>query len=624
MASELKQLGRYLLERVLGKGAMGVVYLARDPVIGRLVALKTLNVPAEVEEDEEFRQRFLREAQAAGLLTHPGIVTVFDAGVDDATGLSFIAMEYVEGKSLKELLKSGHMFTYSEVARVGSALASGLDYAHARGVIHRDIKPANILITTQGAIKITDFGVARLESSNLTAEGQFIGTPNYMSPEQVAGTPVDGRSDLFSLGVVVFELLTGSRPFGGNSLTEVSYKIVHEAPPIPSHLRPALPPAFNPILLKLLEKDPARRYQKGADVARALDALRRVLAGGVAEGGALGSSGGRAVDGPRSISAAHTATRATSVEVAPPSAPAPPPSLWRQPIERRWVAMILAIAVLLPGAIIAVLVAFLDRGPFGGADPGEPGRRHRVAAAQRQAEAALRSGNPEEAERALAEVWDQAPYASRARELLAAARAARESKQTRALRTEQAHKLREEGQEALRSGRVHDAQTRFEDAVALDPNDTLSQEYLDLARERGRSPGGARAAQLPASLQGAPAPTPVPGQARLELYFNCPLSTGSIEIEVDGVRLAMKPFDFTTRGIFGLKRKGAGIIQDSYTVQAGSSRVTVRLFEENGILRGEETLPATFPAGSRAILKIEMTGEREGPRFTLTTAKGKG
>src|SRR5512147_1312250 len=159
-------MGRYLIERVLGKGAMGVVYLARDPVIGRLVALKTLNVPAESEEADEFRQRFLREAQAAGLLTHPGIVTVFDAGVDDATGLSFIAMEYVEGKSLKELLKSGHMFTYSEVARVGSALAGALDYAHAKGVVHRDIKPANILVTTQGAIKITDFGVARLESSN--------------------------------------------------------------------------------------------------------------------------------------------------------------------------------------------------------------------------------------------------------------------------------------------------------------------------------------------------------------------------------------------------------------------------------------------------------------------------
>jgi serine/threonine-protein kinase len=258
---------------------MGVVYLARDPVIGRRVALKTLTIPEDAEEAEEFRQRFLREAQAAGLLNHPGIVTVFDAGVDDDTGLSFIAMEYIEGRSLREFLRTGHGFAYSEVARIAAALAAALDYAHTKGVVHRDIKPANILFTPQGMVKITDFGVARLESSNLTATGQFIGTPNYMSPEQVAGGVVDGRSDLFSLGVVLFELLTGQRPFPGHTLTEVAYKIVHEPPRIPSQVRPGLPPAFNPIVLKLLEKDPDRRYSRGADVARALEALRRVLAG---------------------------------------------------------------------------------------------------------------------------------------------------------------------------------------------------------------------------------------------------------------------------------------------------------------------------------------------------------
>jgi eukaryotic-like serine/threonine-protein kinase len=624
VASELKQLGRYLVERVLGKGAMGVVYLARDPVIGRFVALKTLNAPPDSEEGDEFRQRFLREAQAAGLLTHPGIVTVFDAGVDEATGLSFIAMEYVEGRSLKELLKSGHMFTYSEVARVGAALAGALDYAHAKGVVHRDIKPANILITTQGAIKITDFGVARLESSNLTAEGQFIGTPNYMSPEQVAGTPVDGRSDLFSLGVVVFELLTGQRPFGGNSLTEVSYKIVHEAPPIPSHLRPALPSAFNPILLKLLEKDPARRYQKGADVARALDALRRVLAGGVGDAGALGSPSGRSADGQRSISAVHTATRATSVEAEQPPAPPPAPSLWRQAVEPRWVALITAVAVLLPGTVIAALVSMLGGSQLDAVDPGEPGRRHRVAVAQQRAAAELAEGHPDEAERLLADVWGQAPYSSRARNLLAAARSARESQQTQTLRVQQARRLREEGQEALRAGRVRDAESRFQDAVALDPGDPLTREYLDLAHERGKLPADGGAVARPAKPQGASAPTPVPGQAKLELYFNCPLSAGSIEIELDGERLAMKPFDFSTRGIFGLKKKGSGVIQDAFTVQSGNARLTVRLREENGTLRAEETLPVSFVAGTRAILKIEMASEKDVPHFTITTAKGKG
>jgi eukaryotic-like serine/threonine-protein kinase len=623
VATELKQLGRYLIERVLGKGAMGVVYLARDPVIGRFVALKTLNVPADSEEGEEFRQRFLREAQAAGILNHPGIVTVFDAGVDEATGLSFIAMEYVEGKSLKELLKSGHMFTFSEVARIGSALASGLDYAHARGVIHRDIKPANILITNQGAIKITDFGVARLESSNLTAEGQFIGTPNYMSPEQVAGTPVDGRSDLFSLGVVVFELLTGSRPFGGTSLTEVSYKIVHEAPPIPSHLRPALPPPFNPILLKLLEKDPARRYQKGADVARALDALRRVLAGG-GETGMAASSGGGAGSSQRSVSAAHTATRATTIDAPPKETPPPPPSVWRQQVATRWVVVILAVAALVPGTVIAVLVVLLDRGPESAVDISEPARRHRIVAAQLAAEDALRAGNPEQAVLALAEVWDQAPHSTRARELLARARAASEDKQSQALRSEQARRLREEGQELLRAGRVHDAEGRFEEAMALDPSDPLAREYLDLARERGRSPAGPGVA-LPSVLQrGGPTPTPMPGQARLELYFNCPVSEGSLELEIDGQPLAQKPFNFTTRGVLGLKKKGAGVIQDAFTVESGARRITVRLRDQAGKLRGEETLPVLLAAGARWVLKIEMAGEQDVPRFSLTPAKGRG
>jgi len=622
VASELKQMGRYLIERVLGRGAMGIVYLARDPVIGRLVALKTLNVPAGSEEAEEFRQRFLREAQAAGILNHPGIVTVFDAGVDEATGLSFIAMEYVEGKSLKELLKSGHMFTYSEVARVGSALASGLDYAHARGVIHRDIKPANILITNQGAIKITDFGVARLESSNLTAEGQFIGTPNYMSPEQVTGTPVDGRSDLFSLGVVVFELLTGARPFGGNSLTEVSYKIVHETPPIPSHLRPGLPPPFNPILLKLLEKDPARRYQRGADVARALDALRRVLAGGGGEPGVGAATGGGA-SSPRTASAAHTTTRATTIESLPPEAPPLRPSIWRQQVETRWAAIIIAVAALAPGAVIAVLAAMIDGSTDLAVPVGEAARRHQVVVAQRVAEEALLAGDPERAEEALAEVWDQAPHSTHGRDLLARARAARADKQSQTLRSEQARRLREEGQELLRGGRVRDAASRFEEAIALDPSDPLAREYLDLAQERGRSPSGRTAVPASTSSAGAAAPAPVPGQAKLELYFNCPISEGSLELEVDGQRLAEKPFNFTTRGMLGLKKKGAGVIKDSFTIEAGARRITSRLREASGRLRGEENLREAFAAGSRWMLKIEMAGEQDVPRFTLTSVKGR-
>jgi predicted Ser/Thr protein kinase/tetratricopeptide (TPR) repeat protein len=615
MPKEIRQLGRYLIERVLGKGAMGVVYLARDPVIGRSLALKTLNVPAETEEADEFRQRFLREAQAAGILNHPGIVTVFDAGVDEASGLSYIAMEYVEGKSLKELVRGGHRFTYSEAARIGAALASALDYAHVRGVVHRDIKPANILITPQGVAKITDFGVARLDSSNLTASGQFIGTPNYMSPEQVMGLPVDGRSDLFSLGVVLFELLTGTRPFGGGSLTEVSYKIVHEAPAIPSQVRPTLPPAFNPILLKLLEKEPGRRYARGGDVGRALDALRRVLAGlpgeGAREAPVVATMATRV-----SMAAAPTATRATSVgELAGEGAP-----LWRRQIEPRWAVALLAAVLLPPTVVVALLAARVDRGPWASPAPGEPARRHRIVEAQWRAAAALEAANPAAAEQALAAIWDQAPYDMRARELLRQAQEMLASQARTQREEEQARRLREEGQELLRRGQARDAEARFEKALQLAPNDSLSRDYLELSRERARLSRSPRAgtSDRVATLT-PPAPLTLTGEGRLELYFNSPMSDGSVELELDGKPIANKQFDFSTRGLFGWwRRKGSGVVQDSYTIPAGMHNLTVRLRDGDGRLVGEEVLPARVAGNGSYMVKIEMDSERALPRVTFT------
>ncbi|MEP0772899.1 MAG: serine/threonine protein kinase, partial [Acidobacteriota bacterium] len=497
------KLGRYVIERVLGKGAMGVVYLARDPVIGRQVALKTLSVPSDAEEAEEFRQRFLREAQAAGILTHPGIVTVHDAGVDEESGLSFIAMEFIEGRSLKDVMRSGRPFTYSEVAAVGGALAGALAYAHSKGVVHRDIKPANIIITTQGLVKITDFGVARLESSNLTTTGQFIGTPNYMSPEQVTGAPVDGRSDLFSLGVVLFELLTGVRPFAGGSLSEVAYRIVHERPAIPSQLRSGLPAAFNPIVLKLLEKDPERRYQRGEDVARALEALRRVLTGAGAEAPRPSEpppTQPAELEASQSLSSAQTVTRATSLERPTLPRPALPP-VFRLPINPRWVAVLLALLVLPLAATLAALSTRIDRGPFPGVPAGEAERRHRVADAQRAAAEALQRGDPVGALRQLELVWDQAPHSDVARMLAAQARELEATQRELLSRREQAQRLREEGRESLRQGRWRQAQARFEAALELD-DDPLSREYLELARDR------VRAAEQRGSWT-RPVPTPV-------------------------------------------------------------------------------------------------------------------
>lgn len=619
--------GRYEVESVLGKGAMGVVYLSRDPVIGRLVALKTLAVPDDSEEAEEFQQRFLREAQAAGILAHPGIVTVHDAGVDEATGLSYIAMEYIEGKSLKDLLREGHPFTFSEVARIGATIASALDYAHSKGVVHRDVKPANILLTTQGLPKITDFGVARLETSNLTATGQFIGTPNYMSPEQITGDSITGRSDLFSLGVVLFELLTGTRPFGGASLTEITYKIVNSPPPIPSQLRPGLPPAFNPIILKLLEKDPTRRYAAGAEVGRALEALGRVLAGSQPAVRPAASPAVSAVaavesgDGEMSIASPATATSATVRQ-----AESPPGKLtiWRLPIATRWSAILLAVVCMPPIVVVSWLALRIDRGPYGGVEPEELARRRRLAVSVQQAGRALEAGDALAAQRLLANVWDQAPHSDLARRLKTEADRLAEEQRRRLAREEASQRLREEGRELLRQQRWRDARSRFEEALALNPDDTLAREFLELARERVR--GGAVARPLPPQVTAPPrpAPTPVPeGRARLDVYFNSPLSAGTVELEVDGKPLAAKAFDFSERGFLGVRRRRSGIFSDSFTVSSSVTRVFVRLRGEDGGVVGEQHVSVSLSPDMRYVLKIDMESPTAVPRFSVTEVRSR-
>ncbi len=277
VGARVGRLGRYEVLNELGKGAMGVVYLAKDPVIGRLVAIKTIKNSQSGEDDSEsreFRERFTREAQTAGILSHPNIVTIHDIGEDADSHASFIAMEYIEGRNLKSLLTDKSKFPWDEIADMVAQIAEALDYAHRKGIIHRDIKPANIILTTDSKVKITDFGIAKVASSNLTTTGQFLGTPNYMSPEQVSGAPVDGRSDIFSLGVVLYEMLTNRKPFQGDNLTAISYKIVHEDFTPPAELSSDIPPEFNPIVARAMAKDPWNRYQRGKDLALALYQLK--------------------------------------------------------------------------------------------------------------------------------------------------------------------------------------------------------------------------------------------------------------------------------------------------------------------------------------------------------------
>jgi hypothetical protein len=270
------RLGRYELLEELGRGGMGVVFKARDPAIDRLVAIKTMRLEllAAGEDLPQASMRFAREARAAGQLSHPHIVTLFDAHHEG--GLAYLVMEYVAGESLDTMLRARAPFSVERVCAIGMQVCDALEHAHARGVVHRDIKPANLLVRPDGTVKIADFGVAHLARSTLTTAGQALGTPSYMSPEQIEGRPVDGRADLFSLGAVLYELACHEKAFPGDSITTIIYRILH-TDPVPLHqLNTLYPPGLDAAIRKALAKDSAARYA-GAGEFR--EALSRVAAG---------------------------------------------------------------------------------------------------------------------------------------------------------------------------------------------------------------------------------------------------------------------------------------------------------------------------------------------------------
>ncbi len=267
--ADIEQLGKYKIVEVLGKGAMGVVYKGFDPLIERHVALKTIRKEL-VDEDvaEQTIKRFKNEAQAAGRLTHPGIVGIYEYGEDDST--AFIAMEFVQGRGLREFLSKHERFSLHDAVSIMGQLLEALDYAHEQGIVHRDVKPANIIMMANGKLKVADFGIARINNSNLTSVGSVMGTPSYMSPEQFAGSQVDRRADLFSCGVVFYELLTGRKPFEGATET-IAYKICHEPHQDPSITSPGhVPVIFDRVVAKALTKKPEMRYQTAREFSEAI------------------------------------------------------------------------------------------------------------------------------------------------------------------------------------------------------------------------------------------------------------------------------------------------------------------------------------------------------------------
>jgi len=311
MGAAPDRFGRYRVVGQLGQGAMGIVYRAIDPELGRTVAVKTIALSGSEQEQEVHQARFRQEARAAGGVSHPSIVTIYDVGREG--DLAFIAMECIEGRELRDLIHEGTIAP-ARALEIAALVAEGLAYAHERGVIHRDVKPGNIMVLPDGRVKIMDFGIARLQEAELkTQSGVLLGSPQYMSPEQVAGHALDGRADVFSLGVVLYEMLTGTKPFDASDLTQLLFWVVNLPHKPPSERNPALPPVIDYIVARALKKDAAERYATAAEFAADLRESIAEVAGIPAP--AVAATRPDAAAGTRTANEAATARIASHLEL---------------------------------------------------------------------------------------------------------------------------------------------------------------------------------------------------------------------------------------------------------------------------------------------------------------------
>jgi serine/threonine protein kinase len=608
------KIGRYAVEREIGRGAMGVVYLAHDPVLDRRVAVKTVRLPEGLDgrERDEYLQRFYREAQAAGKLSHPGVVTIYDAGLDEAQGCHFIAMEYIAGVTLKQFFCDGLRPEPRQAAFIAAGVAEALDYAHAQGVVHRDVKPANIILTDRGAVKLADFGIAKVAASHLTTEGTYLGTPAYTSPEQVLGLPVDGRSDLFSLGIVLYELLTGQKPFPSDNLGRLFHAIAYEAYTPLREALPGCPPALARVIDRALHKEPQARYAAGAEMARD---LRAFLDGRERPAGAEepspstppslppeGAEEGNPLDS--LIAYLEETTHRLQPEGAPgPASPSAPPSpaglraralsglrarptlapLARElPAARAWA--LAGLAALAASALLVPLgVRAREAGAWPGPPPGPvPSWREEVQAGRR----ALAEGDAEGALARLQRVRRERPASPALAAQVRAALMRLVADLQQALPADgTARRLQAMGESAAGRGDSASAAEFFQAALRVQPDNASAVAAMQA---------------LPDGLP--PGPATGPGPPLVRLVFDSPVPRGYIMANVDDRQVLRKSFAFDGTG---------GRLEEPLAAAPGRHLFKVWVTARNGkAATAYAALEGTLAAGRPTVLRVRLDGER--------------
>lgn len=631
-----RRFGRYEILDRLGHGSMGVVYLARDPLIGRRVALKALadGKPVKPEEVERLRSRLLNEAASAGQLNHPGIVTIHDVVDDAASGQVCIAMEYVAGRTLKEYLQKRDILSLQFTAEVIGQVAEVLDFAHAHGVVHRDIKPANVMLAEDGQIKITDFGIASLRGQDLAQDLRSMGTPNYLAPERLLGFEADHRADVYSLGVLVYEMLTGHVPFQGESLAELARNTVEQDFTPPEIYRPDLLPGLRAILDRALSKEPDDRYQSAGDMASDLQAVVKAQSR---------MSDTRPVDevliegraAPPEAAPGRASRFLTAAAAAPRRAASGLAAALRGPfsIEPRRVALWAGVGVVLLTAIGATVWFTTQREPVEAAvtvesrsatEAQDEIRRLRYIKLLGDIEKLYQEGRVEEAEALLAEAGQLAPEPARIERLreeahfnVEADRAVHQVAQVLQLLTAASEAI-DRGSLATAEAalfKVRELDPENEEATGLEERLASARRAIVVAQQRHVEELAAAAAAAeeapkfePFTVTEAPPPPPANPFGTLKIDFQSELSRGVVTVYQGSEQILRREFSFFERRSLFRRKATGGSFEENRRVAAGD--LTIRVYLSiPGNATVNSSIEGRLPGGGVRVLTIRVDTE---------------